>query len=59
MVTAMILNGQNLERREVMDSLELCWKNAQETMQALQKQHGEEMEFVGIACLVQKDGDPA
>ncbi len=57
LVVIMSLNGQDFERRMPMDTMELCWQNAQSTMTQLRDQHAD-MDTIGVGCVVDKAGLP-
>ena len=56
LVIIMSMKGQDFERRLPQDSLELCWRNAESTMDQLQTEHGTEFDTIGVGCVIDKEG---
>ena len=58
LVIIMSINGQDFERRLPQDSLELCWENAKNNMESLNKEHGNKLETIGVGCVIDREGKP-
>ena len=52
LVISMTVNGMDVVRREVMPDMAQCWNRAAELMTELNKEHGENVDYLGVGCVI-------